>query len=312
MSESSNRVLVTGGTGFVGSRLVTDLVDDGHDVRVVDDCSVGSRDAVPDGTPVDEVDLRSREVESVVAAHDPHAVVHLAAVHYVPYCNEHPAETYDVNALGTRNLLDALRGRETLETVVNASSAAVYPPLAEPLSEDVPPAPMDPYGKSKLVAEDLVRLFDRDTGVDTVSARLFNVYGPGETNPHLVPAILDQLADGSRTVELGNLTPRRDYVHVRDVSRALRRLLAHADSAPPALNVGTGEAYSVREVVDAVATALGEEIGVTQDESRVRESDRPHLQADVERIASVTGWRPTVGLVAGLGELLAADEVEVA
>ncbi|MFD1647726.1 NAD-dependent epimerase/dehydratase family protein [Haloarchaeobius litoreus] len=310
MSQSSKRILVTGGAGFVGTRFVTDLVEAGHDVHVVDDCSVGSPDRLPAGVTVDEVDVRSRELEPALQSYDPHAIVHMAAIHYVPYCDEHPGETYDVNVLGTRTLLDAARTLDTLETVVNVSSAAVYPPLDGPLSEDVRPGPMDPYGKSKLVGEELVNLFGERTDVDTVSARLFNVYGPGETNPHLIPAILDQLRDGSRTVELGNLTPRRDYVHVRDVSRALQRLVDHADDAPPALNVGTGDAHSVRAVVEAVSLALGEDIEVTQDQERVRASDRPHLQADIERMSSVTGWTPTVGLVDGLAELLVMDGVE--
>ncbi|WP_440991960.1 NAD-dependent epimerase/dehydratase family protein [Haloarchaeobius baliensis] len=310
MSQSAKRVLVTGGAGFVGTQFVTDLVEAGHDVRVVDDCSVGSADRLPSGVPLDRIDVRSRELEPVLQSFDPHVVVHLAAIHYVPYCDEHPGETYDVNVLGTRTLLDAARTLETLETLVNVSSAAVYPPIDEPLSEDVRPGPMDPYGKSKLVAEELVELFDQRSDVDTVSARLFNVYGPGETNPHLIPAILEQLRDGSRTVELGNLTPRRDYIHVTDVSRGLQQLVEHADEAPAALNIGTGEAYSVRAVVEAVSMALGADIEVTQDEERVRASDRPHLQADISRTTAVTGWEPTVGLVDGLESLLARDEVE--
>lgn len=312
MNQSDNRVLVTGGAGFVGRQFVSDLVDGGHEVLVVDDCSVGSGERVPSDARLEQIDVRSQALHPVVRSFDPHAIVHLAAIHYVPYCNENPGETYDVNVLGTRQLLAAADGLEELETFLNVSSAAVYPPSDAPLSEDISADPMDPYGKSKLVGEDLVALFGERTGVDTVSARLFNVYGPGETNPHLVPAILEQLEDGNRTVELGNLTPKRDYVHVRDVSRALRRLLDHADDAPATLNVGTGHAHSVREVVEAVSRALGEDITVVQDEDRVRESDRPHLQADVQRIQAVTGWTPSVDFVAGLSELLAPDEVEAA
>lgn len=310
MSQSPQRVLVTGGAGFVGSRFVSDLVNAGHDVHVVDDCSVGSADRLPAGATVDTVDVRSRELEPVLQSFDPHVIVHLAALHYVPYCDEHPGETYDVNVLGTRTLLDAARTLDTLETVVNVSSAAVYPPIDGPLSEDVRPGPMDPYGKSKLVAEELVELFGERSDVDTVSVRLFNVYGPGETNPHLIPAILEQLRDGNRTVELGNLTPRRDYIHVSDVSRGLQEFVRHADEAPAALNLGTGEAYSVRAVVEAVSMALGADIEVTQSQDRVRASDRPHLQADMSRTTAVTGWEPEIGLVDGLESLLARDEVE--
>lgn len=303
MHWSDSSVLVTGGAGFVGSRLTRDLLERGADVHVVDDCTTGSRELVPDGATFDAVDVESADLADAVGRYRPDSVIHLAALHFVPYCDEHPGEAYDVNVWGTRTLCEALRDADSVERVAFASSAAVYPPRDGPLSETDTVDPMDVYGRTKVLGEDLLREFARDTGTPVAAARLFNIYGPNETNPHLIPAILDQLDDG-HSVELGNLKPRRDFVHVSDVSSAFCALLDAHDAGFRTYNVGTGEAHTVREVVEATSDALGSEITIEQDEERVRESDRPHLQADVSRITSETDWEPTVDLRSGLASLL--------
>lgn len=303
MIEES-RILITGGAGFIGSRVARFLTERGADVYVVDDQSVGTPDRVPNDASFEQADVRTDEFREVLEATTPDALVHLAAVHYVPYCVENPDVAFDVNVSGTWNVLRAARNVDSLDKLVYASSAAVYPPHDGPLSETREPAPIDVYGETKVVGEELAELFARQTGVSTVSARLFNVYGPNETNPHLVPAILEQLADGSREVELGNLTPKRDFVHVDDVSRAILALLGEFDQPYRAYNVGTGTSYSVREVVECVSDVLGEEITIRQDDEKVRESDRPHLEADVSRIRNEVGWEPELEFTEGLERLV--------
>jgi len=301
---TDTNVLVTGGAGFIGSHLSSALVDRGADVSVVDDYSKGRRELVPPAADSFDLDIRSSRLTDVVAEIAPEYVVHLAAHHYVPYCNEHPEQAYDVNVMGTRNLLNACNGADSLDRLVFASTAAVYPPMETPHTESDDLDPMDTYGRTKVIGEDLVSKFHYETGVDTVSLRLFNVYGPNETNPHLIPAILEQLAGGDRTVELGNLSPERDFVHVSDVVDAMTVALTEAADEHRYYNVGTGTSYSVREVVEATSEALGEDIEIAQDEERVRESDRPHLCADPSLLKRETSWEPTVTLVDGLRQLL--------
>lgn len=303
-SLDGERVLVTGGAGFVGSHLTHELLARGATVDVLDNLFAGERRLVPDRATLHEVDLRSPDLEAVVDARDPTVVVHLAALHYIPYCEDHPDETLTVNGMGTRRLLSALEGRGALRRVVFASSAAVYPPRDDPHAETDAPDPMDVYGRTKLLGEDLLELFASRTGVPAASARLFNVYGPDETNPHLIPAILDQLRDGGRRVELGNLAPARDFVYVTDVARALATMATEFDRGYRAYNVGTGTEHTVREVVDAVGEALGEDLRVVQDEERTRESDRLHLCADASRIERELGWASEVDLVDGLRAVL--------
>lgn len=309
MDPDGATVLVTGGAGFIGSHVSARLVERGADVVIVDDLFVGRRDHVPEAATFHELDVRSDAFAEAVREIAPDGIVHLAAYHYIPHCNEDPEGAFEVNVMGTRNLLEAAEDVPTLEGVVFASTAAVYPPRDEPHAETDPTGPMDVYGRTKLVGEDLTERFYRRTNVNAAAARLFNVYGTNETNEHLIPAILDQLRDGSRDVELGNLSPARDFVHVSDVARALLALLEEFDDGYRAFNVGTGTEHTVREVVEHTAEALGEPIDLGQASDRVRESDRPHLRPDVSRIEREIGWTPRVAFTEGLRDLLEAEGI---
>lgn len=309
MQLQDARVLVTGGAGFIGARVTRDLRARGAEVHVVDNLFSGRAAHVPDEASLHECALTSDELEETVRTVAPDGIIHLAAIHYIPYCNDNPEETFETNVMGTRNLLEAAATLDTLESVVYASSAAVYPPRETANEESSAVGPMDIYGKTKLIGEDLVEKFTTRTDVPATSARLFNVYGPNETNPHLIPAIFEQLEGGQREIDLGNLTPKRDFVHVRDVSSGLLTLLAEFDGSYGVFNIGTGTAWSVREVVEEVEAALGEPIEIVQDEDRVRESDRPHLEADVSRLRSEFGWEPEVSFVDGLETVLEEYDV---
>jgi len=309
MDWSDERIVITGGAGFVGSHLAEELHRADADVEVIDSLHAGRADLVPDGVTLHETDIRSSELSEIVKSANPTILYHLAALHYIPYCNDHPEETFETNVLGTRRVLEAARAEGQLGCVVSASTAGVYEPAPEPHSEADSRDPIDIYGRTKLIGEDLCELFQSDTGVPTVSARLFNIYGPNETNEHLIPAILTQVRDGARTIDLGNLEPARDFIHVEDVRDALMRLASDHESGYGVYNVGTGTEHTVREVVEAVETALGEEITIQQDPERVRKSDRPHLCADISRIEAETGWSPTTSLTEGLRSLLATDRI---
>lgn len=311
MTVEKERVLVTGGTGFIGSYVVRQLLNSGADVHALDNGFTGSAELVPEAVTIHNVDIRNADdVTRTLRDVDPGVLVHLAAIHFIPYCNENPEEAFDVNTIGTRNVLEAARGLDNLKRVVNTSTAAVYEPAPGPHVEDEGIGPTDIYGRTKLVAEDEAQLFNSETNIPTASARLFNTYGTRETNSHLIPAILDQIEDGSRAVELGNLSPARDFVHASDVANAIVTLATEFNGEYRAYNVGTGTEHTVREVVEAVSDALGEEITIEQDEDRVRESDRPHLQADITRLKSDFGWTPELTLREGLSQLLDAEGIE--
>jgi UDP-glucose 4-epimerase len=285
-------ILVTGGGGFVGHQLVSELLENEHDARVfvLDNFTFGKRTHIPVSARVEvlECDLRDRSrLLHVIGAHAFDVVFHLAALHFIPYCNAHPAECLEANIIGTRNLFEALRRQERLRLLSNTSTMAVYAISDQPHREDVGVAPMDVYGRSKLAGEDLARLFHLDTGVPTITWRLTNAVGSNETNEHLFPTILKQLLAGARTVHLGNLEPRRNYIDTRDVSRIMRAPLRRLLRGYTVANLGSETELSVREVVQLFEECLQEPIAIDQDPQRVRPVERQRLQPAISRMLEI-------------------------
>jgi UDP-glucose 4-epimerase len=304
------RVLVTGAAGFVGIPVTKALLGRGFEVVALDDFSVGSRELLEaaldgDAGSIAEADLRDAEaVKRAVAEAQPWGVIHLAALHFIPYCVAHPAEAIAVNVSGTQHLLDALLEAEP-RRLVFASTADVYRPSETPHAETHATGPINVYGATKLVGEQLVEYHRaRQPELQSVVGRLFNVYGPGETNPHVMPAIFDQLR-ASRVLSLGNLTPRRDYIFVADMAEALTGLLTEAP-AETTVNVGTGKSTSVEELLGTLELLLGGDLEVRVDPDRVRPSDRPRLQASTERLRSILPGFEPVALEDGLKATLEA------
>lgn len=302
---AGDSVFVTGGAGFVGSALCRSLAREGHEVTAFDSLRAGRASLLADAPGVRLVagDVRDGGALSrVMAEARPRRVFHLAALHYIPQCNAEPVETVEVNVAGTRNLLRACRLVRP-ERVFITSTAAVYPRDGGPFREDVEVDPIDIYGHTKAISEELARLFHHDTGVPTVVGRLFNVFGPNDTNPHLVPDVIAQVRAGAATLELGNLTPVRDYVHVDD---AVAGILAATSSPSPldVFNIGTGKGESVKDVVDAVAAALDRPLKIVQAAARVRKVERQELVADASHLTDVTSWRPRVAFRDGIAALV--------
>jgi UDP-glucose 4-epimerase len=292
---TGKKVIVTGGAGFIGSHLCRHLLKQEADVLVIDNLFTGKKELLPDGVMFERMDICSKEVGKVIRDFKPDIVIHLAAIHYIPYCNSNPDKTFEVNVMGTRNLLENCNNAKWF---LFASSAAVYPPVSGPLTEDMY-GPIDIYGMTKLIGEDLVRLYRKN---NAIIARIFNVYGPNDTNPHVIPEIINQVKRGRRKIELGNLSPKRDYIHVNDVCEAILALLEHKKSG--VYNIGTGKEHSVEDIVDLVSEILGEELQVEQVKERIRLVERMHLLADIYKIQSETGWKAKIELKEGLKGLI--------
>jgi UDP-glucose 4-epimerase len=299
------KILITGGAGFIGSAVVPELKGSGNEIYVLDNLSFGRREfiEIADDHFFRE-DIRDKNaVESVLRGVNPDIVVHLAAIHFIPYCNQHPFEAADTNIRGTMNVIEGCKRITSLKKVFFASTAAVYPICDDAVNEEHAQLPLDIYGISKLTGEHLFKKFWLETGVDTVVCRFFNAFGPNETNPHLIPEIEKQLRNGLRTIKLGNLTPKRDFIHTHDMASAVRILLEMDHPGFDIFNLGRGIEYSVVEIVEAFERQLNEKIKIEVDPERVRKVEREHLLADVNKLKSV-GWIPRWGIDEGIKDLI--------
>src|SRR6516165_9672752 len=314
-----DRVLVTGGAGFIGSHLVDSLAESGAEVLVVDDFRLGRHEhlektRLTGRLTVIDGDIRSAEDLRPVADFAPDTVFHMAALHFIPYCNAHPQEALDVNVLGLDTVIRAVRSAP-LKAFVFPSSGAIYGFGDEPWSETAPARPDEIYGISKWMGEQIMGRFHADRpGLRTVVARLFNTYGPRETNPHVLPEVMKALSAG-KTIELGNLWPQRDLIFVTDTAAGLVAAakggvagsgLAEGDPGLEVFNVGTGTGTTIEDVMQTIGDITGHPVDVRQVPERMRDGDG-HLISNPQKLMQATGWKPEYDLEAGLRQLLASE-----
>ncbi|MCV7177139.1 NAD-dependent epimerase/dehydratase family protein [Mycolicibacterium sphagni] len=306
------RVMVTGGAGFVGRELVRTLRPHA-DVQVADLLRYGTPDWLQgdlDGFTFRRVDIRDvDDVRSAINEFAPDVIVHLAAIHYIPECDADPANAVTTNVTGTVNVLSSCpRGTR----FVFASSGAVYKPDEEPHRELTSTVePVDIYGLTKAHGEAYVHLIAADRDLSCAIVRLFNVIGPGETNPHLLPEVIAQLRKGPETIELGNTWPKRDYIDARDAAGgfAAAALGKNAEGVRVEIvNLGSGKQHSVDEILSTLRSTVGLTFEVRQDPKRVRAVDRPYLGADISRIKETFGWSPAHSLQDTLTRLWESPE----
>lgn len=307
----SERVLVTGGCGFIGSHLVQALLARGARVRVLDDLSSGRAENL--GAARDDVELHEadvRDATAVARACEGVAVVyHQAARPSVPRSVEDPQGTFDVNVLGTHHLLLAARAAGARRLVM-ASSSSVYGDQPElPKHEGMAPMPASPYAAQKLAGEQLGMAFSRSLGLEVVALRYFNVYGPRQdpTSAYaaVIPAFAAALLAGRAPTIYGDGEQTRDFTYVEDVVRANLAAGDVAGAGGHALNVAGGRRVSLLELYGQLARLCGAE-GRAPVHAPPRPGDVRDSLASVARAAEVLGWRPEVPLDEGLARTVAA------
>jgi UDP-glucose 4-epimerase len=301
------RLLVTGGAGYIGSVVATQLLEAGHEVVVLDNLDTGHEDSVPAGAQF--VARSIADADDALAGVD--AVLHFAAKSLVAESVERPELYWENNVVGTMVLLRSMR-RAGVRRIVFSSTAATYgEPSQSPITEQTPAVPINPYGQSKLAVDHMLAGEARAHGLAAVSLRYFNVGGAygacGERHSpetHLIPNVLAVAAGRRESVSLFGTdyptrdgTAVRDYLHVVDLGRAhLLALDAATAGEHLVCNLGTGNGYSVREVVDACREVTGHPIPVL--EQPRRPGDPPELVASNERAAQRLGWSVEHGLPA--------------
>lgn len=302
-------VLVTGGAGFIGSNLARGLAGAGDRVRVLDDLSTGSLDNLRDIPGLLDVtvgDVRDREVVDA-AVERVEVVYHLCALPSVARSVVDPVSTHEVNVQGTLNVLLAARDRG-VRRVVYASSSSVYgdtPTL--PKHEDMPVSPLSPYAATKLAGEAYCRAFTRVYGLETVSLRLFNVFGPrqdpGSEYAAVVPRFTTRMMAGESPLIFGDGKQTRDFTFVTNVVQACS--LA-ASAGPEAighvLNIGCGGRTTLLGLVDALNQALG--TAIQPDFAGPRPGDVRDSEASIDRAACLLGYQPQTSIREGLTETI--------
>lgn len=299
--------LVTGGAGFIGSNLVDVLLAEGHSVRVLDNLSTGKKERVAAGAEFIEGDITNLEaIRSAFEGID--GVFHTAALPRIPLSIEQPILTTEANVMGTLNVLVAARDAKVRRVVYSASSSAYGSQSVLPLRPDMPANPLNPYALQKYIGEKWCEQFVRFYGLETVSLRYFNVYGPRMADEGAYVTVISifrrqRKANQSLTVA-GDGEQTRDFTHVSDIVRA--NLLAMASSSVgkgEVVNVGAGERHSVNEI----ARLIGGPVEFIP--ARVGEA-RDSL-ADISLTKELLGWEPQVKFVDGLRELLHQDGLEI-
>jgi UDP-glucose 4-epimerase len=305
--NSFGKIIVTGGAGFIGSHLVPKLLMHRNKVLVIDNLYSGRREYVPPGAEYLDLDLgRADEsrVSQIFHTFCPDAVIHLAAIHYIPHCIANPVETFLANVRSTEVIARALHGTSTRKLVA-ASTADVYPLADRAHRESERPAPNNPYGLSKILLEEIIAgATQANPNLSCVALRLFNVYGPRDTNPHIIPRIIELLHGPFPEIRVGAMGNTRDFLHVDDVVQAICTALVHDSAKYDVFNVGTGHATSVRDVLKILLEAAGDHRPVVEDKTLLRTYDRPSLTSDIAKITHAMGWRPVVVLEEGLGQLV--------
>lgn len=306
--------LVVGGAGYIGSHMVHHLIAAGHKVVVADNFSTGFRESlIVAGSPVSyELEIADEAaLSNLFAAHSFDAVLHFASFIQVGESVTVPGKYYSNNLSATLTLLQAMV-KAGVKRFIFSSTAAVYgDPIYVPIDEAHPKAPINPYGRSKWMVEQVLEDFDRAYGLKSVCLRYFNAAGAdpagrlGERHDpetHLIPLVL-QAASGRRSAitvfgrdyDTPDGTCIRDYIHVADLvdAHALALDYLHYGGKSAAFNLGNGNGFSVHEVIEAARRVTGREIRVV--DAPRRPGDPPRLVADASKARSVLGWQPRYG-----------------
>ena len=283
MNLDNKRILVTGSRGFMGTFLIKELERRGIDTESFDKLN---------GNNIMDWD-------QVRKINDIDVIIHLAAITNISLSYENPRETYEINVLGTLNVLELCRLREA--KIILPSTSYVYDsPKYLPIDEKHVIKPLSPYARSKLICERICKGYHENYGVRCVINRLFNVYGKGMSQETLISQVINQILDGKKII-VRDLAPRRDYVFVKDVIDAFLKSAEYEKKGFEIFNIGYGESYSVKEVIDILLTASVKSIEVETLNKGEGEGITDAV-ANIEKAKLEFGWKPRINLKNGLKE----------
>lgn len=292
------KIIVTGGAGFIGSHIVDALVELGYEVHIVDNLSAGKMENINAQAIFHNVDIRDKE-KLIEIFKDVKYVFHEAAMPQVQYSIENPIETHDINVTGLLNVLEASRLSGVKRVIFAASSAAYGNQNTLPLVETMNAMPLSPYGAHKYIGEVYCKLWADLYGIETVSLRYFNVYGPRQSVDGAYPCVVAKFVDlykqGKPLTITGDGNQTRSFIHVTDIARAnIMAMKIEKVGLGEVINIGTDETYSINKIAELIG---GEVVYI---EKRI---ESYATEASILKAKELLDWSPKITLEEGILEL---------
>ncbi len=311
MQMTQTKVIVTGGAGFIGSHIAARLIQDGHDVHIVDNFLTGRRSNIAYLESLGDFVLHQTSILDTDALRTifqgADVVYHQAALPSVPLSVNDPQRVHEICATGTLSVLTAARDAGVRRVVYAASSAAYGDNEHGVQSEDLPPAPLSPYGAAKLSGEVYCRAFHATYGLETVALRYFNVFGarqdPNSDYAAVIPKFITCMVQGEAPTIYGTGEQSRDFIYIENVVRGNLLAAAAPNAAGEVINLATGTAITVNQLVQTLNDILGSDL--QPEYAPVRESDILHSRADIEKAVRLLDFTPLVSFEEGLARTVA-------
>lgn len=300
-----SRVLIFGAGGFVGSYLCKEFLNNGYKVSGTDK---GEGSALPSEVDFYKTDLmQADEVEKLIGQIQPDIIVNLAAISSVGASWNMPQATMAINVIGALNIMEAARKSEQKPRILFVGSSEEYVISENPLDENTQLNANNPYGISKVTQEQFAKLYREQYGLKIYCVRPFNHTGIGQRDSFVLPSFCKQVAEIDKSgkdgkIQVGNLKVKRDFSHVKDVVRAYR-MIVESDNCNQIYNVGSGNAYSLEDMLTYIIGLSDQNIEIEVDQNRIRPTDQPVICCDRSLIGKELGWKPQYDVYDALKEM---------
>ena len=300
-----SRVLIFGAGGFVGSYLCKEFLNNGYKVSGTDK---GEGSALPSEVDFYRTDLmQANEVEKLIGQIQPDIIVNLAAISSVGASWNMPQTTMAINVIGALNIMEAARKSEKKPRILFVGSSEEYVISENPLDENTQLNANNPYGISKVTQEQFAKLYREQYGLKIYCVRPFNHTGIGQRDSFVLPSFCKQVAEIDKSgkdgkIQVGNLKVKRDFSHVKDVVRAYR-MIVESDNCNQIYNVGSGNAYSLEDMLTYIIGLSNQHIEIEVDQNRIRPTDQPVIFCERSLIGKELGWEPQYNVYDALKEM---------
>ncbi len=309
MKLYDGKLLVTGAEGFIGSHLTEELVRRGYDVRAFVLYNSFNSDGWLEESPEEiraALEIYRGDIRDSYGVREAmrgcSCVLHLAALISIPYSYKSPEMYVDTNIKGTLNVLQAARELDVEKLVITSTSEVYGTAQYAPISEEHPLQGQSPYSGSKIAADQLALSFYNSFSTPVAIIRPFNTYGPRQSARAVIPTIITQIAQGARRLQLGSLTPTRDFSYIKDTVRGFIEVATAEAAIGKVINIGSGYEISIGETVEIIAELMGAEVEIERDFLRLRpeKSEVERLWADISRAGELLSWAPQYSAKEGL------------